>query len=405
MNRLRTVVLIWLAWAIVLIGFQALAQARFDPKRPDRVLAWTISETNRLSQNDQPYLLDPFMNNQVSWDAEFYLSIAMVGYDDPDFRTLADFPWSRDGGDYSLNYAFLPFYPFAMRVVAAPLKLLGLTPLATLTLAGVLVSLLGTLVGMVALYDITRAEFDAAAGIRAAFYLVVFPSGFFFAQVYTEGLFVGLAFGSLALLRRKKWFWAAMLAALATWTRAVGGALLIPLAWSWLCELRGGPPRRQALLRGVLVVFPLAAFLVWRLSPLGTSFAVVEEHFFGRGPFLVLQSLENWNTAFRSIFGKNLQTRVYYLIEFGAATLGVVACLVTLRRYPGLSLFGLAVIAISFFSGQAQGMHRYVLGAPSLFIVLGRWGRNEVFDRAWTVASVLLMGLLATLFAFDMWVG
>ena len=52
-----------------------------------------------------------------------------------------------------------------------------------------------------------------------------------------------------------------------------------------------------------------------------------------------------------------------------------------------------------------QGMHRYVLAVPSIFLILGRLGKHEPFDRAWTTASVLLMGLLATLFTFNMWAG
>lgn len=59
---------------------------------------------------------------------------------------------------------------------------------------------------------------------------------------------------------------------------------------------------------------------------------------------------------------------------------------------------------LSWSSGGAQGMHRYILTAPSVFVALARWSRNPVFDRAWTLASVLMMGLLATLFAFNFWV-
>jgi hypothetical protein len=46
-----------------------------------------------------------------------------------------------------------------------------------------------------------------------------------------------------------------------------------------------------------------------------------------------------------------------------------------------------------------------VLAVPPLFVVLAIWGRNAVFDRAWTTASLLLLGILATLFTFDFWVG
>ncbi len=89
--------------------------------RPDRALEWTVHETARNSQNGKPYLLDPFMNEQVSWDSEFYLSIATVGYDDRDVAWVEVGP----GRLLSMNYAFYPFYPLVIRIVAAPLKLLN----------------------------------------------------------------------------------------------------------------------------------------------------------------------------------------------------------------------------------------------------------------------------------------
>jgi hypothetical protein len=49
-------------------------------------------------------------------------------------------------------------------------------------------------------------------------------------------------------------------------------------------------------------------------------------------------------------------------------------------------------------------MHRYALTAPAVFIALAAWGRNPIFDRLWTLASILWMGLLAAAFALDMWV-
>jgi hypothetical protein len=50
-------------------------------------------------------------------------------------------------------------------------------------------------------------------------------------------------------------------------------------------------------------------------------------------------------------------------------------------------------------------MHRYILAARPVFLFLSRLGRNEAFDRAWSLFSILLMGLLATMFTFDLWVG
>ena len=94
-----------------------------------------------------------------------------------------------------------------------PLKLFGLNPIATATLAGVIVSALGALGAMWALYDMTKDLLGEDGGLRAAFYLIIFPTGFFLVQVYTEGLFVGLAFGCLAMIKRKWWIPAALLGA------------------------------------------------------------------------------------------------------------------------------------------------------------------------------------------------
>jgi hypothetical protein len=228
----RTILILWLSWGLLVIGFQKVVAARLDLRVPDTVLDWTAGETTPGAHDRQPYLLEPFLNQQVAYDSEFYLSIAINGYNDPTLRAVwaepknpqpiwnqypqpfgipGDFADGRPYGipasfqGYSLDYAFFPFYPLAIRALSTPLKVVGLNPIATATLAGVIISLLGAFGAMLALYDLTRDELDNSGGIRTAFYLIAFPTGFFLAMVHTEGLFVGLAFGSLALLRRRQW--------------------------------------------------------------------------------------------------------------------------------------------------------------------------------------------------------
>ncbi len=93
-TSIRNLLLIWLGWAVVMLSFQAWVQMRLTLQPPDRSLDWTVSETMPGSQNDKPYLNDPFMNEQVAWDSEFYLSIATTGYDDPAVRAVPpDFAW------------------------------------------------------------------------------------------------------------------------------------------------------------------------------------------------------------------------------------------------------------------------------------------------------------------------
>ncbi|MCL4880470.1 MAG: hypothetical protein KJ064_27710 [Anaerolineae bacterium] len=398
-GSIRTLCLIWLSWVVIMLGFQMLVEARFQPYRPDYALRWTPAETAKNSQKGKAYLVEPFMNRQVSWDSEFYLSIATVGYDDPEIRNV-----NTPEGRFSMNYAFFPFYPAVMRVIRQPLRLLDLNPIATTTLAGVLVSLVSTLFGMFALYDLTRNELGESGGIRTAFYLLIFPSSFFLAQVYTEALFVALAFGCLALIHHRRLFWAGLLAGLATWTRATGMLLVVPLGIAWLRTIDLQSLNRQIIYRGLPILFPVTAYLIWSHF-LGNQFSLVEDTWFGRGLFDFERFGDGTRQAWEDIkSGEVLARRVYFLLELSAVLLAFGACLLTLRSYPGVALFGMMALVIPLTSGAPQSLIRYVLVIPSLFIFLSRLGRSAAFDRAWTTGSILLLSMQTALFTFDMWV-
>lgn len=411
MKSTRMIVLIWLAWAIIVISFQAWVSARIVPQWPDRSLSWTTESTEEGYQEGQKYLIEPFMNNQVAWDSEYYLAIAVGGYDDPATDLVGP-----PSNQVTLSYSFLPFYPLLMRLFAIPLGLLGLNPIATATLAGVVVSAMGALGGMLALYDLTRDSLGEEGALRSAFYLIVFPTGFFLVQVYTEGAFVGLAFGCLAMLYRKNWLMAAILASCTVLTRAVGVVIFIPMFVNWLrtgdwmnfdLEWRQlfnqGIPRRS-LGRALLVFAPLITFLVWKFSYYGIAFDFVELQYFGSTFMNLGRAFFVWVEAWQSIFLGIPPRAANYILIFLLFVLGLIACFRTIRDYPEVAWFSFAVILISIGSGPPSGIHRYILTTPAIFIFLARLGGNPVFDRAWTVFSILWMGALAALFALDMWV-
>ncbi|MBC8508392.1 MAG: hypothetical protein H8D34_26345, partial [Chloroflexi bacterium] len=367
---------------------------------------------------------------QAAWDSEYYLAIALGGYDNPNAPHLTpagvqtvvrDHVVTQSGSSFSesisLSYAFFPFYPMMIRIFSYPLQVFGMNLIATASLAGVIVSALGALMGMLALFDLSKDSLGEDGALRASFYLIIFPTGFFLAQIYTEGLFVGLAFGCLALLKRKHWLAAAILGVCATMTRAVGVALIIPMLVQWLrtgewmdldMEWRQIFHERIALrpfYHFMLAIAPLIAFTIWKFSYLGLAFDYIEANFFGRGFLSLGYAYFAWVESFRSmVAGTNPQHTAYYITEFLGLAIGIVACIVTAKTHPEIAWFSIAIVLISWGSGPAQGIHRYILGAPAVFIALSRWGKNPIFDRAWTTLSILLMGLLATLFAFNMWV-
>jgi hypothetical protein len=407
----RNIVLLWLAWAILVIFFQAWISARITPQWPDESVEWTTEVTGPDYQQGQKYLLEPFMNHQVAWDSEYYLAIAVGGYDDP----ATDLIGPPDN-QITLSYSFLPFYPLLIRLFAIPLSLLGLNPIATATLAGVIVSALGALGGMFALYDLTRDSLGDEGALRAAFYLIIFPTGFFLVQVYTEGVFVGLAFGCLAMIRRKNWLMAAILASCTVLTRAVGVAIFIPLLVNWLrtgdwmdldLEWRQlfhrGPPL-QSLARAFLVFAPIFTFLTWKFSYYGIAFSFVEFQFFGSTFMDLGRAFFAWADAWESMFIGIPPRTANYILVFFIFILGVIASINTLKDYPEIAWFSLAVIIISFGSGPPTGIHRYILTTPAIFIYFAGLGKDPIFDRVWTIFSLLWMAALAGLFALNMWV-
>ena len=386
----RSVIALWLLWILIVMGVQQFASERFAFQRPDHATEWTADETQPDSNKGNPYLLDPFLNKQVSWDSAYYLSIAMKGYDDPAVGL-------SDG--YSLNYGFFPLYPYLIRVVSEPLSFLGLRPVATATLAGVIISCVGTLFALLALIDLAGDTLDSAGQMRAAFYLLAFPSSFFLLSVYTEGLFLALTLWSLAFLRRQQWLSAGALASLAVLTRPTGIALLIPMLWGLLSGI--------GWRRVVAVSLPVAAFLVWRHFN-GEQFGVVEGDYFGRsvGTLASLQgAADGWKDAVNSLVDGPSQSQAYFAMEFATVALMIVSGLAMVRHYTSPALFSFGVIFMSVISSGPEALIRYALGMPVIFLFLATAGRNAVFDRSWTMLSVLMLGLLAALFAADMWVG
>lgn len=398
-QTLRNLVLIWLAWSVILIGYMHLAPQRYAPQRPDDALVWTAGETNARSLSGKPYLLEPTLNTQVAWDSEFYLSVATLGYDDPDIALV-----EADGTAYATSYAFFPFYPYVMKVLRLPFVAAGIEPIAASVMAGLLISLLGTLAAMIALYDMVRDHMDDADSIRTVFTMLIFPTSMFFAVVYTEGLFAGLAFSSLALMRRKHLIAAALLAALATWTRAIGAVLLAPLLLSWLLALRNAENRRALLLQLPLMLLPVAAYGAWRAA-FGTPFDFVQDNWFGNQLFQLELTLSAWEQILQRA-SEYPETAVVVALGIGSVALALLSCVVTARRYPRLALFGLLALLIPLTGGWTgtQSAFRYVLIVPTLWIMLGQLSRNVVFEKAWILASILLLAMQAYLFAFDFWV-
>ncbi|MFM7504927.1 MAG: mannosyltransferase family protein [Candidatus Limnocylindrus sp.] len=421
----KTIVTIWALWAVIVISFQAISYERVRLVRPDYAVSWSSWETELGNNLFKDYLNEDFLNQQVAWDSEYYLGIAVGGYDDPIAGTATD---PKTNLEIPRNYSFFPFYPALIRVVAAPLSLIGLNAIATATLAGLIITLLGTLAGLFALDDLIRRRFkkdersgEEATGLstRAATYLLIFPGALFFAQIYTEGLFIGLSFGAIALALRQQWLLAGALATAAALTRAHGVLTAIPLAIIWWnaggstafssavsdMRTRRIAPIFSAALPLVAIGLPIVAHLIWRTSALGEGWARLQDFYFGRGYLSITDSVAAWVTGAAYAFEQGREALVTYALDRISLILAIVASLALLRqRQVEIATFSLALIATSGLSGDHQSTIRYMAIVPALPIWLAGIGSRPWFDRAWSLGCTLLLALLLMLFSRDFWV-
>jgi hypothetical protein len=161
------------------------------------------------------------------WDAGYYVTVAQHGY--PAHATAA----SVQTGHLAF-YAFGPLYPFLVRMAH---EILGLGYVTS----GEVVSTLGLVVALAALWKLVDLEVGRRAADGACVLLLAWPSAFFLVAVYPES--VALAAATLAFLavRRGHDVTAGVLAAAATMGKYYLVLLAVPLAM----EVWSAPRQRE----------------------------------------------------------------------------------------------------------------------------------------------------------------
>jgi len=163
-----------------------------------------ITEQIQMDLEKQGGFTRAFLAPWYRWDTARYLEIADFGYD---FNFI--------------NTVWPPLYPFLI-------KLFSFIFLPSI-LSALLVSNLFFVVGMFLTYILTKDLFNEEIAKQTLFFIVIFPTSFYFVAGYSESIFLALTAGVFLLLRKKKWLWAGLLSTLATLTRVQGIILVVPI--------------------------------------------------------------------------------------------------------------------------------------------------------------------------------
>jgi hypothetical protein len=309
------------------------------------------------------------------YDALHYFEIALHGYasaSDPN------------------NTAFFPLYPLLIRAVSSA----GFSPLQ----AGLLISLLGTLIAAAYLSRLANDEIGADAGPVAVLYLLLFPTAVYLCAPYTESTFLAGAVPAFYYAKCGKWGRAGVAAAVATATRVTGVFLLMGL----LAEILGKHGIRQAIKRHAWVclvvgALPLIGYALYLQSLKGDPLNFVTSQHVGWGhtfssPLNVFVSTGRvfWEGRLGDL-PVSTGPRLLWLGEVVAAMVGVgFTAWAVQKREWGYAVYMGSLMTLLLLKGPTYvSIPRYLLGLFPIPLFLAGFTRNR------PVVALALLGVLA----------
>jgi mannosyltransferase PIG-V len=205
-------------------------------------LIWAPAPDRRLIGDAYGPLSDFVFRSLSQWDARWFLQISLHGYE--------EVPQAA---------AFFPVYPATVHALT--------WVTGSELVAGVLISLAAGAVAAWVLAQLARPLLGERGAHDVVLYFALYPVGFVFTSLYSEGLFLALAAGSFLAATRGRPLLAGVLGGLATGTRLMGLALLPALV---LLLWRGRDARSLARLAPLLLlpaaVGLYALYLDWAIG-------------------------------------------------------------------------------------------------------------------------------------------
>lgn len=317
-------------------------------------------------------LLDLFFR----WDSGWYLNIAKSGYS------------YIQGQQSSVN--FFPLYPTLINFFSFSFfdsKLIGF-----------ILSNLFLLLAGIYLYKLVKLEFkNPDLAYKAVFYLMIFPTSFFFSTPYTESLFLFLSIAAFYYAIKREWLLASTLGFFLALTRCVGVLILAPFAIEYFgISLRPLKPSSLKLKRDalylLLVPFGLLTYMAYTYFRFGDAFAFYH-------------TASAWNRRFVSIFATLSNVSDYSIFYKGIFMGSVIfACFLILYFFLHNMRLSYAIYSLVYMAGYLssnvlEGMPRYISALFPLYIALSLiCAKNKFLDILFTLFFVGLLSLFTILF-------
>ncbi len=318
----------------------------------------------------------------ANFDGLHYLSIAKISY-------------------VQYEQAFFPLYPWLIKKLSF---FLG----HNFLLSAFVISYFSFFISLVLLFKLVRLDFNKKVAKRSLLLLLIFPTSFFFASVYTESLFLALILGSFYAVRKKKWWLAGVLGCLASATRLIGIILLLALIIEWKEQIK---KKRYLKDLSWLILIPLGLFsymsYLWKNVQDPLFFFHAQPAFganrSGGRLVLIYQVIWRYLKIFFTVPVKSYDFWIAILEFVMAISFLYLAIISYFKVRKSYGLFSILIIILPTLTGTFSSIPRYVLPAFSVFILIGCIKNNKIYNTV-VVLSLLLSIILTALFTRGWWV-
>ena len=372
---IKRIVLLFIVWRIFLFIPLIVSEAFLLPRKSyEYTLLTYFLEKSSILYN---FLLYPFAN----FDAVFYLLIAAK--------------------EYTVNAGFFPLFPLTIRIATLPFNVIPFDAIQYF-FAVLLVSVY-FLAAIIVFYKLIRLDYKENVAIWSIVFLLIFPTSFFYAAIYSESLFLLLSLLAFYFARKKKWFWAGITGGLLSATRIVGIAMWPALIYEYFKESRNKPTIKALPL--LLVPLGLLGYMFYNFQKWGNPFYFIQ----AQGNFANNRSVDSIvlfpQTVFRYIkILLSVKPNIYewwvafFELSFFIFALSLLYIAWKKKIRFSYIFFGLLCFIIPVSSGTFSGLPRYIAVIFLIFITLALI-KSRLFKIIYSAISVILLFIFFMLFS------
>lgn len=306
---------------------------------------------------------------------------------------------------YGLNQQSLfPFYPNLIKFIA-PLFA------GNVLISSLFISNLSFLIALFILYKLLRIDYEENAVKKTIFFLIIFPTSFFFGMSYSEGIFFLLLIGSLYCARKGNWLLAGIFGGLVSYTKLTGIMIFPALIFEWVDQTKkmNSFNKISKLLPTFLVFMGTMVYMKYLSTNYNDPFKFIHvQPFFGT-EIISGKLILTYQVFFRyfKMVTTTKQDPLYFAVwlEFltavGFSFLLISAFFKKIR--PSYLIFSVIGFLAPTLTGSFSSLPRYVLSLFPCFIVLGLIKR-KVITVILSIIFILLLIISTAFFYRGYWI-